>query len=181
MNVKGSVFIDLVRMIKKEKSGVYDKYLTSKDREIISPKMWPSGWYPYETYKHCLEAIFGVIAKNDLKVAKEWGRRTFEAVMASTYKDLLKRSDPFSFIKQFETINRSIYDFGSTEIVAEGENRALYKLSSFDAKFVLLYYIIQGWTERGLELSGAKSVKSEFVTESWEGHPFTSMRFTWTL
>lgn len=181
MNVKGTVFIDLVKIIKKDKSGVYDKYLTNKDREIISPKMWPNGWYPYETYKHCLGAIFEVVAKKDLKVAKEWGRTTCQAVMTSTYKGLLKGCDPLSFIKQFETINRNLYDFGKTEIVTEGENRALYKLSSFDAKFVLLYYIIQGWTERGLELSGAKKIKCEFVTKSWEGDPFTSMRFTWTL
>jgi len=181
MNVKGSVFIDLVRIIKKDKSGVYDKYLTNKDREIIRPKMWPNGWYPYETYKHCLGAIFEVVAKNDLKVAKEWGRTICQAVMTSVYTGLLKDCDPFSFIKQFESINRSFYDFGETEIVAEGENRALYKLSSFDAKFVPLYYIMQGWMERGLELSGAKNIKCEFVTKSWKGDPFTSMRFTWTL
>jgi hypothetical protein len=181
MNVKGSVFIDLVRMIKKDRSGVYDKYLTNKDREVIRQKIWATGWYPYETYKHCLKAIFEVVAKNDLEVAKEWGRRTCQAVMTSTYKDHLTGRDPFSFIKQFEIINQSLYDFGKTEIVAEGENRALYKLSSFDAEFVLLYYIIQGWIERGLELSGAKNIKCEFVTKSWEGHPITSMRFTWTL
>jgi hypothetical protein len=181
MNVKGSVFIDLVRIIKKDKSGVYDKYLTNEDREIISQKMWPSTWYPYETYKRCLKAIFEVVAKNDLEVAKEWGRLVCQAVMTSVYKGLLKGLDPFSFIQQFESINRSLYDFGKTEIVAEGKNQALYKLSSFDAQFVPLYYIMQGWMERGLELCGAKNIKCEFVTKSWKGDPFTSMRFTWTL
>jgi hypothetical protein len=34
--------------------------------------------------------------------------------------------------------------------------------------------------ERGLELCGAKDVKSEFATKSWEGEPATSIRFTWT-
>ncbi|OGP57395.1 MAG: hypothetical protein A2162_02125 [Deltaproteobacteria bacterium RBG_13_52_11b] len=101
--------------------------------------------------------------------------------MTGTYKDLLTGCDPFSFIKRFEAINKSFYDFGNTEVVAEGENQALYKLTSFDAQFALLYHIIQGWMERGLELSGAKNIKCEFVTKGWEGHPFTSMRFTWTL
>ena len=180
MNVKGSVFIDFVGVIKKDESGVYDAYLTDKDREIISQTMWPSTWYPYETYKHCLKAVFKVIAKNDLKVAKEWGRTSCEAIMTKIYKSILKERDPFSFIKKFETINRSFFDFGKTEIVAEGKNRAKYTLSSFDAEFAPLYYIIQGWIERGLELCGAKNVKSEFVTKSWEGQPFTSIRFTWT-
>jgi hypothetical protein len=179
MKVKGSLFIDFARTIKKDKSGVYDAYLTDTDREIISQRMWPSTWYPFETFKHCVKAVFEVIAKNDLQVVKEWGRAFFEPIITTTYMSFLKERDPFSFIKQFETINRSLFNFGKTEIVAEGKNRAVYTLSSFDAKFVPLYYIIQGCIERGLELCGAKNIKSEFITKSWEGHPFTSMRFTW--
>ncbi len=178
--VKGPVFIELVKMIKKDKSGVYDTYLTKKDREIISQKLLPSTWYPYEIYKRCLQAVFEVVAKNDLEVAKEWGRAACQTVMTGIYANVVKNCDPFSFIKKYQTTYRNIYDFGKTEVVAEGENQAVYTLSDFDAQFALGYYPIQGWLERGLELCGAKNVKSEFVTKSWEGQPATSIRFSWT-
>ena len=179
-NVKGSIFIALVKMIRKDKSGVFDKYLTDKDREIISQKILASTWYPYETFKHCLEAIFKVAAKNDFEVAKDWGRLVCQEVMTNIYKSLMKDCDPFSFIKKYEVTHMNLYDFGKTEIIEEAKNRVIHKLSDFDGQFALLFYIHQGWIEHGLELCGAKNVKSEFVTKSWEGHPFTSMRFTWT-
>jgi hypothetical protein len=180
MNVKGSIFIALVKMIRKEKGGAFDTYLTTKDLEIISQKILPSTWYPYETFKHCLEAIFAVTAKNDLEVAKEWGRFVCQAVMTTIYKTLMKGCDPSSYIKKYEVTHRNLYDFGKTEIIEEAKNRFIHKLSGFDDKFALLYYIHLGWIERGLELCGAKNVKSEFVSKSWEGQPFTSIRFTWT-
>jgi hypothetical protein len=180
-NVKGSIFIEVVKRIKKDKSGVYKKYLTNEDWDVISQNLLPSSWYPYEPYKNCLKAIFKVVAKNDLEVAKEWGRTSCQAVMTGIYASVLKKKcDPLSFIKQYDTTYRNFYDFGQTVVIAEGKNGALYQLSDFDEQFALVYYAIQGWIERGLELCGAKNVSSEFVTKSWEGKPFTSIRFTWT-
>ncbi len=179
-NVKGSIFIDVVKTIKKDKSGVYDTYLTLEEWKILSQQIMPSTWYPYETYKTCLKAIFEIIAKNDFRVAKEWGRTSCQNIMPSIYSSVLKNCSPLSFLKKFETVYRSYYDFGNTEIVEEGKTQAVYKLSEFDAQFTVIHYTIRGWIERGLELCGAKHVKSEFVTKSWEGQPFTSIRFTWT-
>jgi hypothetical protein len=109
------------------------------------------------------------------------GRLSGLAALTSTYAGIVKGIDPLSFIKKYEFIHGNFYDFGKLEIVVEGKNRAIYKLSAFDAQFVPLYYLIQGWMEQGLELCGAKNIKCEFVTKSWEGAPYTSMRFTWTL
>jgi hypothetical protein len=180
MNVKGSIFIDMVRLIKKDKSDIYNKYLTDSDRRIINQRIMPGGWYPYETYKHCIAAIFEVVAKNDLDVAKEWGRYACQSAMTTTYSGIVSGRDPLFFIKNYEVTNRMFYDFGRIETIVEGKNQAVYKLSGFDAEFVVFYYLIQGWMERGIELCGAKNIESEFITKSWEGQPFTSMRFTWT-
>jgi hypothetical protein len=180
MNVKGSIIINMIKMIKKDKSGVYDKYLKNNDRELIDQKIIPSAWFPFDTYKRCLNAIFEVIAKKDLNVAKEWGRMECQVAMTNVYSSIVAGHDPVTFLRRYEIIHKNFYDFGRTEVIVEGKNRVLYKLSEFDAQFVVLYYVIYGWIERGLELCGAKNIKCEFVTKSWEGHPATSMRFTWT-
>jgi hypothetical protein len=181
MNVKGSIFITLVKVIKADKTGVYNKYLTNKDREIIQRKVLPSSWYPYETYQHCLKAVFEVVAKNDLNVAKEWGRLECQVAMTTVYQVMVKGKDPLSFLKSYQFFHRSFYDFSRSEVDVEGTNQAVWKLHDFDTTFAAVYYLIQGWLEHGMELCGAKNVKSVFLTKSWEGHPFTSMRFTWNM
>jgi len=181
MNVKGSIFVDLVKMIKKDKSGVFDKYLTDKDRELISHKVLLSVWYPYETYKHCITAIFEVIAKKNPEVAKKWGREVCQTVMTDMYAAFVSKRDPISFLKKYEMIHKNFYDFGQIEVMEEKENQVSFKLSNLDAQCVPIFYIIQGWVECGMELCGAKNIKSVFLTKSWEGHPNTSLRITWTL
>jgi hypothetical protein len=181
MNVKGSIFITIVRIIKKDKSGVYSKYLTTKDREILNQQILTSTWYPFETYKHCLTAIFEVVAKKDLEVAKQWGRLECQAAMTTIYAGIITGRDPMSFLKRYEIVHKNFFDFGKIDITVEGKNRILYKSSEFDVGFVPLYYLTQGWIERGLELCGAKNIKCEFTSKGWEGQPFTAMRFTWNV
>lgn len=179
MKVKGSVFIHLIKVIKSDKSGVYDKYLTVQDREIINQKILTSFWYPFETYKHCITAIFEVNAKNNPIVAKEWGRSECQAVMTTIYSAFISDGDPISFINSYEMIHKNFYDFGKIEVIEEGKSQVVINLTSFDVQCIPIFYLIEGWLECGLELCGAQNIKCEFLTKSWEGPSETSMRFTW--
>jgi hypothetical protein len=181
MNAKGSVLIPVVKTMKAEKNGAFDTYLTDEDREIIEERILPNIWYPFQTYRHCIDAIFEVIAKRNPDVAKEWGRVSCQTVMTSIYAGSIRGCNPLAYLNKSWIINQHFFDFGKTEVTAEGENRAIYSMIGFDTTFVVFYYILEGWIERGLELCGAKNIKCEFVTKSWEGHPATSMRFTWTI
>ena len=178
MKVKGSVFITLVKAIKSNKSGVYDKYLTDQDREIINQKILSSFWYPYETYKHCINAIYEVIAKKNPNVAKEWGRTESRALMTNMYSTFIS-SDPTDFINAYEMIHKNFYDFGKIEVVEEGKNQVVFKLTDFDVQCLPVFYLIEGWLECGLELCGAKNINSEFLSQSWKGYPESTIRFTW--
>ncbi len=178
MKAKGSVFITLVKAIKSDKSGVYDKYLTNQDREIINQKILPSVWYPYETYKHCLNAVFEVFARKNPNVAKEWGRTEGQALMTKMYSAFIS-NDPIDFINAYEMIHKNFFDFGKIEVIEGGNNQVVFRLTNFDVQCLPNIYTIEGWLECGLELCGAKNIKSEFLAKSWEGHPETTIRFTW--
>jgi uncharacterized protein (TIGR02265 family) len=181
MNVKGSICIDMVKMIKSDKSGACDKFLTDKDREIINQKILASIWYPFETYKHCITAIYEVYAKKNPEVAREWGRQVGHTAMTTIYAAYITGRDPMYFLDKYEMIHKKFYDFGKIDVVVEGKTQVLYKMSEFDSECVPLFYIIQGWLERGVELCGAKNVKIEFLTKSWERHPDTTFRISWSL
>ena len=180
MNVKGSVFIPWVRAIKANKTGVYDKYLTDKDREIINERILPNIWYPYETYKNLINATFEVVANKDLEVVAEWTRLFSQQAMTGLYAGSLEGLTPLQYIKRSGIIIRTYFSFGKVEGVAEAENQALLTLSEFDMQFLPIQYIVKGWLEGNLSLCGAKNIKSDIVTKSWEGAPHTAIRYTWT-
>jgi len=179
MNVKGSVFINLVKAIKHDKSGAFNKYLTDKDRALLSNKILPSSWSPFETYEHCITAIFEVMAKSNPEVAKRWGRSECRAAMTGIYASFVDGQDPISFIHEYGMVHKRFYDFGKVEVMVEGKNQAVFKLIDFNTRCIPLYYFIQGWLEQGMELCGAKNIKFTFLSKSWEGHPDTSIRLTW--
>ncbi|MBN1662970.1 MAG: hypothetical protein JW943_05150 [Deltaproteobacteria bacterium] len=179
MNVKGSIFIDLVKTIKSDKSGVFNKYLTAQDWEIINQKIYPSFWYPYETYKHCLNANYEVNARKNPNTAREWGRSSCREAMTGMYSTFIYAGDPLRFMSIYEMIHKNFYDFGKVEVIEEGQHQAVFKFTELDVQCVPIFHILEGWLVQGIELCGAKNVRCVFLSKSWEGDHDTSMRFTW--
>jgi hypothetical protein len=180
MQVKGSIFVEFVKTIRSNKTGVFDKYLTAADREIISQRILPNIWYPYETFKHCLTAVFEVLAKQDLEVVKEWGRAYGQAIMTTLYVTILKKGSPLSYVKRIGVLVRTFFDFGRVEIVLESETQAVYKIYDFDLQYAPIHYLLNGWIERTMEICGAKDLKCKTITKSWAGDANTSIRLSWT-
>jgi hypothetical protein len=179
MRVKGSLFVEFVKTIRANKTGIFDRYLTQEDREIISQRILSNIWYPYETFKHCLTAVCEVIAKNDLEVVKEWGRLYGQAIMTTLYVSILKQGNPLSYINHIGLLVRNFFDFGRVEIVIESETRAVYKIFDFDPEYAPVHYLLNGWIERTTEICGAKKLKCETISKSWAGDDCTSIRFSW--
>jgi len=179
--VKGSILVDFVKTIRADKTGVYERYLTPEDKAIVTGKILPSAWYPYETFKNCFNAIFEVLAKKNLDQARQWGKFYGEAIMSGIYKGLLRQDEPLEYIKKSQVHIKNFYDFGKIEVISEKPNQVLIKAMDFDPSFPPLYYIMLGWWERTVELCGAKNIQSEFVRKSWEGAEDTAFRIKWEL
>jgi hypothetical protein len=162
-NVKGSMLLEFVKAVRADKSGVYDSYLTEKDKEIISLKILNNTWYPYETYENCFKAVFNVVAKGDLKTIYEWGRIYGEKIITSIYKPVITEGNPRKALEMLELITK------------------LHTIKDFAQDFEPYFHLSRGWIERCLELSGAKNVKSEFISKSWEGTPETTIKFSLSI
>jgi hypothetical protein len=179
--IKGSILVDFVKTIKADKTGAYERYLTAQDKNIINQRILPSAWYPYETFRNCFNAVFEVLAKKNLDMVRQWGRFYGEQIIESLYKGLLKQGHPLDYIRKYEVYIKNFFDFGKIEVIEEAQNQVLIKMSEFDPEFPPLYSIMLGWLERTLELCGAKNIKMEVVSKSWEGAKETAVRFKWTL
>jgi hypothetical protein len=177
--VKGSMFIMFVKAIKADKKGTFDKFLTDKDREVLSKLILSSGWYPFETYKNCFLGVSQVIAGNNAKTLKDWGRMYGEESITTIYKSVLLKKDPRAAMEEYQRIFKNQFDFGRMEATMISDNEMTVAVKDFDKEFEPWYYVAQGWVERVIQLVIQKPVRSEIMERSWAGAPATVFRFNW--
>jgi len=178
--VKGTILVDFVKTIKADKTGVYSRYLGPEDMDIVSRRVLPSAWYPYETFKHCFNAVFEVAAKKNLETVRDWGKLYGNQIMSDVYRGLLKQGEPLEYLKKYSVYIKNFFDFGKVEVIEEKPRQVLVKFLEFDHEFAPLYYMIFGWLEKTAELCGAKNLQSEIVARSWQDPVDTAFRFRWT-
>lgn len=179
--VKGSILIDFVKTIKASKEPAYEKYLTAEDKQLLSQRLLPSAWYPFETFKHFFQAVFEVLAKKNLETVRGWGRIYGESIISGFYKGLIRDGHPLESLQKQPTYLKNMFDFGSQEVKELAPTEALVMFRDFDPTFVPLYYMMFGWMERSLEMCGGKNIKSELVSATWQGAPETRIKFSWKL
>ena len=177
--VKGSIFVPWVKGVRADKSGACDKYLTDEDRKLISGRILTSSWYPYETYRRCVDAVSNEIAKNDMNTIRGWGRAFVDSTYKNIYKNLFTESDPRKAMRSRQMMFRTLYDFITADLEEVSESEYTIKFNGVEPDFKSFFAMAIGVMERGLELSGAKGLKAEFIDKSWEGAPATRIRFLW--
>ncbi len=177
--VKGSMFIMFVKAIKSDKKGSFDKFLTDKDREVISKLILSSGWYPFETYKNCFLALSTVTANNNPNMLRDWGRVYGEETVKTIYKSILLKKDAKSAIEEYQRIFKNQFDFGRMEATIISDNEMTVAVKDFDKDFEPWYYVAQGWIERVIQLVIQKPVRSEIMERSWAGAPATVFKLNW--
>jgi hypothetical protein len=177
--VKGTILIDFVKTIKADRSGAYGPFLTPQDQAIITGRILPSGWYPYETFLHCFNAVVKVLAKNDMEAVRQWGRLYGEHILTGFYKGMIRAGAAMDTLEKYKNHIRNLFDFGEIEVEPLAATSAIIRIIGLDPEFEAQYHMMCGWIERSLELCGASDISCEFVEKSWQGDPQTSLKFSW--
>ena len=185
--VKGSLLLEIARLIRANKDRNWDKYLTEQDKEIIFSKVLASSWYPLETYERAGYAIFMEIGQGKLENAYLWGRFVGEDIIKKFYSRLAEDQDPLSALKRF-TIFRSQWfqfdtpDFKAIDLKQTAPKEVEVRIASDHPTPYFEPYTHQviGTFERLLELNGAQNIKIEIIDHNWEGeNPFSVLRIRW--
>ncbi|OGP56134.1 MAG: hypothetical protein A2V67_05105 [Deltaproteobacteria bacterium RBG_13_61_14] len=179
-HVKGTLFLDYVRMIRKRKNVDWSKYLTPQDQKVLSQMVLPSEWYPLETFQHCGVAILHEIAQGDVEAVRAWGRASMDELM-KVYKNLAQETDPHKATEKFQLLRRRFFDFEGLEVIPQAGNRIQVKVDmAFGGVADEAYaYQILGTLERLLLVSGAKNVQFQFLQKAWKGAPNTVIELSW--
>jgi len=179
-NVKGALFLDYVRMVKKRPQVDWSKHLAQADLEMLKQMILPSQWYPLESYQRFGVAVFHELAKGDVEVVRAWGRQSMTELY-KVYQNLVDKDDPVKSLEKFQLLRGRFFDFEGVVVIPQGRNRVQIKLELAFEQVADAAYAWQmlGAFEQLLELSGARNLKHSFLRKSWEGAADTMLELNW--
>jgi hypothetical protein len=181
-HVKGSLFVDYVRMLRAHKDMDWRKHLLPQDERYLGIQVEPESWYPMETFERFGLAILEQMANGDLFIVRAWGRLQAEH-LAKTFSDLLVPGDPRESLMRFQVMRKSFFDFDAVTIheLSDGRARAHVDYGMGPRAEQAAANQTLGVFGRLLELAGAISVKAYFEQRAWEGDAKTVVALEWEL
>jgi len=139
----------------------------------------PSSWYSFETYKNCFNAVAKVVAQNNPKTLREWGKESSNRIMGSVYKGAIQKGDLKLAMEQFVFVFKSMFNFAKVHSEILSDNEMLISIEEYDSDFELCYHLFRGWLEKFIEMCLEKKIQTEFTHKSWEGAPLSQIRLFW--
>ena len=166
MEVKGTLMLNYVKLIRANKDRDWNKYLEPEDWEIINSIVLPATRYPYESFRRIGFAVLKEIANSNLEVVRGFGRFTMNTLLEIYSSVILVPGDPLSSIKILSK-NKEIFLSGEsdTQVKEHGENWALLKCIPPSQETDLerlgaFWYQHAGHLEELVEQAGGKNVKT---------------------
>jgi hypothetical protein len=179
--VKGTLFVDYVRMLRAKKGVEWSRYLTPSDIEYLSARIIKDDWYPMAAFERMGLAILAEVAEGDVRLAREWGRMSIDW-LCTIHPNLIAPGDPRESLMRFQVLRQSFFDYPAL---------VMREISDAEANVVIAYgmghraeeaasWQTLGFFQRLLEVSGAKDVNIAFTSTSWDGGPNTVLSMQWT-
>jgi hypothetical protein len=179
--VKGTLFVDYVRMLRANKDADWSRYLQPADLAFLGQRIDPDGWYPMESFERMGVAILAEVARGELDLVREFGRMQAE-VIGQSQPDLVAPGNPTESLMRFQVMRNSFFDYQAVEIayVYDGEAALEVRYGMGPVAEEAASLQTMGFFEKLLELAGAQGVSARFSAESWKGAPVTTVELRWT-
>ena len=168
--MKGSLMIGYVRFFKSLKNEKLNAYLNDEDRKLLQERLLQSSWYPGETARHIIKALFEVVVQGNPESSRQWGKFSALDIIPTTYKSFLRSGDPFESLKSFRRIFLTFVDMEGLKIAEEKPGQAkLYILDLGDDPIIVPFaYMMAGFVEGLLELAGGREINCAIKREVYE-------------
>lgn len=181
-HVKGTLFVDYVRMLRGRKGGDWSRFLLPEDLSFLVARVEPDRWYPMESFERMGLAILAEIAHDDLETVRTFGRVSIDW-LCQQHPTLLAPGDPRDTIMRFHVLRRGFFDYEALEIssVSDGEATLHVAYGMGPRAEEAASWQTLGFFERLLEVAGARhaSVSAWFSARSWAGDPTTVIELRW--
>ncbi len=178
--VKGSLFVDYVRMLRSRKDVDWSRYLQPEDLPYLTDRIHPEGWYPMDTFARLGLAILDEIARGDTFLARAWGRMSLD-YLATVHEGFLVPGDPRESLMRLIVLRGSFFDFDAVSLPQLTDTHATVRVQygmTARAEEAASYQTL-GFFGRLVELAGGVGVLTEFTKKSWEGSEVTEFTVDW--
>jgi hypothetical protein len=160
---KGTLLLQHVKTIRKAKDERLLEGLPPEDRRIITSRILPSSWYPYEVYARTLQIVYEHFFEGKPEGAINMGKFMAVFLLQGHYSLYLKAGDPAATLRAFRTIWQNFFSFGRTLFEAteklgdeDASNRIAMGLEAFPDIPRPLCLIVQGLLLKSVELAGGE-------------------------
>jgi hypothetical protein len=127
--VKGSVVLDMVKVIRAFKDLPWDQYLTPEDFEIVKSMVIPTAWYPIEAYQRMGLAVYKLVAKESDDVVRKFGQAAMKELLSGPYRPFLVKDDPVEAVHKFFELRKSMFNFSKTVVEKTGDKSIHIKIT----------------------------------------------------
>lgn len=179
-NVRGTLFSDYVRMIRRRKDIDWNRRLAPEDLAHLSGTVDPQGWYPMETFERLGNAILAEIAHGDLEAVRLWGRLS-AAPLQELHPSLVVPGDPVESLRRFAVLRSTFFDFSALELttVLADQAHVLIRYHMGARAEEAASFQTMGFCEGLLALADATVLRAEFRERSWAGDARTLVYLRW--
>jgi len=178
--VKGSLFVDYVRMLRSRKDVDWTRRLEPADLPYLAVRIDPEAWYPMDTFSRFGLAILDEIALGDPFLARAWGRMSADQLV-SLEPSILVAGDPRESLMRLLVHRRSFFDFEVVNIpqITDRHARVVvnYGMTPRAEQAACLQTL--GFFGRLVELAEGRGVITQLAQRSWEGDPSTAFTIDW--
>lgn len=179
-HVRGSLFADYVRMIRRQKDVDWSLYLGAEDLAYTSHRTELDGWYAMSVFERLGTAILAHSSSVTLEAVRMWGLLSVNSVVA-LHPTLIAAGDPMESLMRLKVLRATLFDFQAFDIPV---------LSSGQAKVAMSYHMgaiaeeaacVQsaGFCEGVIALAGGRNVTACFRERAWENAPRTLLDLQW--
>lgn len=180
--MKGTLFVDYVRMIRSAKTIDWSAHLGPADMSLLVQRVDPDSWYPMDAFERMGLAILVEIAGGDLQNVRAFGRASIDHLCLA-HPDLVAPGDPRDTLMRFQVLRRSFFNYAAISINAISDEEASFDMHygmSHAAEEAACWQTL-GFFERLIEVAGAHDVMAWFSSSAWKGELVTVAELRWQL
>ena len=179
-SVKGTLFVDYVRMLRAKKGVDWARYLAPQDLPFLEQRIEPDAWYPMATFERMGVAVLEEVAEKNLGLVEQWGRMSIDW-LCQTHPNLVAPGDPRESLMRFQVLRQSFFDYPALVMqeITDGEANVLVAYGMGPRAEEAAAHQTLGFFARLLEVSGARDIRIAFSSRSWDGAPRTILSMRW--